>query len=105
MNAVTGWQYTLFELMLLSDRRLNMMRAFNQREGFNSKDDELPERLFEDPLQDKGPSGGRTVDREKFYECLKEYYRICGWDPETGNPTQSKLRELGLDWAHELVTK
>ena len=80
-----------------------MMRAFNQREGFSSKDDVLPERLFEDPLQDKGPSAGRTVDREKFYECIKEYYRICGWDQETGNPTESKLRELGLDWVNELV--
>ncbi len=103
VNAVTGWQYTLFELMLLGERRLNMMRAFNQREGFSSKDDVLPERIFEDPLQGEGPSAGRTVDREKFYECLKEYYRICGWDPDTGNPTETKLRELGLDWVNKLL--
>jgi aldehyde:ferredoxin oxidoreductase len=32
-----------------------------------------------------------------------EFYRIRGWDPETGVPTGSKLRELDLnDVAEEL---
>jgi aldehyde:ferredoxin oxidoreductase len=79
------------------------MRAFNQREGFTAKDDTLPERLFEDPIQGEGASVGLTVDRKSFYEGLKEYYRINGWDPETGNPTGTKLRELGLGWVDTLV--
>ena len=29
---------------------------------------------------------------------LDEYYGLMGWDVETGNPTGSKLGELGLDW-------
>ncbi|MCP4403483.1 MAG: aldehyde ferredoxin oxidoreductase family protein [bacterium] len=103
VNATTGWKYTLVELMLLGERRLNMMRAFNQREGFDAKDDMLPERLFEDGLTNDGPSAGRTVDREKFLTSRKYYYGINGWDLETGNPTEIKLRELGLGWVAELV--
>jgi aldehyde:ferredoxin oxidoreductase len=103
VNAVTGWEFTLFELMLLGERRVNMMRAFNAREGFGAKDDVLPERLFEDPLEGDGKSAGRTVNRELFYACLKEYYLINGWDPDTGNPTDVKLRELGLGWVSDLI--
>ncbi len=103
VNATTGWHYTLFELMLLGERRLNMMRAFNQREGFGAKDDMLPERLFEDALSSNGPSAGRKVDREQFLACREYYYGINGWDPETGNPTEIKLKELGLGWVADLV--
>ena len=103
VNATTGWNYTLVELMLLGERRLNLMRAFNQREGFDAKDDMLPERLFEDGLSSDGPSAGRTVDREKFLASRKYYYGINGWDLETGNPTEIKLRELGLGWVADLV--
>jgi aldehyde:ferredoxin oxidoreductase len=46
INAATGWQYTLAEFMLLGERRINLMRAFNAREGFSSKDDVLPPRLL-----------------------------------------------------------
>jgi hypothetical protein len=28
---------------------------------------------------------------------------MSGWDPVTGNPTEVKLRELGLDWAWEAM--
>ena len=65
----------------------------------------LPERLFEDPLSSNGPSDGRKVDREQFLACREYYYRINGWDPETGNPTEIKLRELGLGWVAELVNQ
>jgi aldehyde:ferredoxin oxidoreductase len=74
------------------------MRAFNAREGFTKADDTLPPRLFEDGLLDDGPTHGVAVDREKFIRLCEEYYRVMGWDVETGNPTEAKLRELGLDW-------
>ena len=87
----------MHELMLLGERRINLMRAFNQREGFGSADDDLPRRLFEDPLIDLGPGQGRTVDRDLFYRCREEYYRLNGWDPQTA----AKLEELGIGWAAE----
>jgi len=104
-NAATGWKYTLYEMMLMGERRLNLMKAFNQREGFTADDDILPERLFEDPLKSDAATNGTTVDRENFYKCREYYYAINGWDPKTGNTTEIKLRELGLDWVVDKLKK
>jgi len=103
INAATGWQHTLHELMLLGERRINLMKAFNAREGFSSKDDVLPPRLHEDPLVDNGPRKGAVVDEANFLKQRENYYVMSGWDPVTGNPTEVKLRELGLDWAWEAM--
>ena len=46
VQAVTGWDVTLEELMMVGKRRLNMLRAFNAREGFTRKDDRLPKKFF-----------------------------------------------------------
>jgi aldehyde:ferredoxin oxidoreductase len=105
LNAATGWRFTMHEFMLLGERRINLMRAFNQREGFDIEDDVLPSRLFEDPLLDDGPRKGAKLDRAVFLAAREEYYRQCGWDPSTGNPTEAKLRELGLGWIIEQRTK
>ncbi len=96
--AATGWDYSMEELLRLGERRLNLLRAFNAREGFSSADDMLPERLFSDGLLDKGPRAGAKIDRQRFLEIREEYYRLAGWDPQTGNPTPVKLKELGLEW-------
>lgn len=91
-----GWETSLFELMRIGERRINMMRYFNACEGFNKGDDTLPERLFK-PLPD-GPSKGRRVDKEQFTKALNTYYQFAGWDVETGNPTEGNLRKLSLGW-------
>jgi len=92
----TGWQTTLWELMKVGERRINMMRQINARRGFTRKDDHLPERLA-DPLPD-GPTEGRCVSRQAFEDMRDMYYALMGWDPSTGNPTPGKLMELGLEW-------
>ena len=30
---------------------------------------------------------------------LRLYYEMCGWDGQTGEPTEAKLAELELLWA------
>jgi len=96
VNAATGWHTNLWELMKVGERRINLMRAFNAREGFTRADDRLPQRLFE-PLSG-GPTDGQRCDPQAVTSLLEEYYRLMGWDVTTGNPTPTKLRELGLDW-------
>lgn len=91
-----GWETSLFELMRIGERRINMMRYFNAREGFAKGNDTLPERVFK-PLPD-GPSQGKYVDKEQFCKALDTYYQFAGWDMETGNPTASTLRKLSLGW-------
>ena len=62
-----GWETSIEELMEIGERKLNMMRQFNAREGFTKDDDTLPRRFFE-PLPD-GPSKGARIDRRNFDEA------------------------------------
>jgi aldehyde:ferredoxin oxidoreductase len=94
-----GWDTSLFELMKAGERRINMMRFFNQREGFSIEDDTIPDRLFA-PLPD-GPAEGACVNREDFNSARKRYYELAGWDPDTGQPTAATLKNLQLDWLLE----
>ncbi len=94
IKAVTGWEVTMWEIMKLGERRINLMRAFNAREGFTAADDKLPERMFA-PIPD-GIAEGKHVPREALMAAKEAYYAFMGWDPVTGNPTPMKLRELGL---------
>ncbi len=97
VRSVTGWEDVNFdELQKVGEMRLNMMRAFNAREGFDRKDDVLPEKLFT-PLKG-GVSDGWKIDRAEFESALDVYFKLCGWDVETGIPTQSKLDDLDLGW-------
>ncbi|MDR3354020.1 MAG: aldehyde ferredoxin oxidoreductase family protein [Synergistaceae bacterium] len=90
------WETSLEELMEIGERKLNMMRHFNAREGFTKKDDTLPGRFFE-PLPD-GPSKGARVDRRSFDEARELYYSLAGWDEFSGNPSPEKLKSLSLEW-------
>lgn len=91
-----GWDTSVFELMRIGERRINMMRHFNALAGFTKADDKLPKRMFE-PMP-KGPSEGVQLDEKKFNEALELYYAYAGWDSETGNPTDTILRKLSLGW-------
>ena len=95
VRAVTGWNVSLWELMKAGERALNLMRAFNAREGFTSAQDKLPRKLFR-PLSG-GPSDGIAVTAEEMSAALPTYYAMCGWDAE-GRPTRAKLEELGIAW-------
>ena len=101
LNAITGWNASLFELMKAGERGTMMARAFNSREGFTIKDDKLPKRLF-DPKPD-GPNAGKKIFEEKdFDNAIRLFYDVTGVDPETGRPRKGKLVELGLEWVEEL---
>jgi aldehyde:ferredoxin oxidoreductase len=94
VRAVTGWQVSLFELMKVGERRLNMLRYFNAREGFTRKDDALPKKFFQ-PLAGEGPTAGVAIDPLEFEAALDTYYQLMGWTSD-GVPTQTKLVELGV---------
>jgi len=99
VRAVAGWPVSLFELMKVGERRLNLLRMFNAREGLDRKDDVLPAKFFE-PLAGTGPTAGVAIDRGEFEAAIDLYYELMGWAPN-GVPTHAKLLELGIDWAAE----
>jgi aldehyde:ferredoxin oxidoreductase len=97
VRTVTGWGDVSFdELQKVGERRVNMMRAFNAREGLDRKDDVLPDKVFK-PLKG-GVSDGWKLDRDEVEAALDTYFDFCGWDVETGIPTRHKLEELDLGW-------
>lgn len=100
-TAVSGFPGNLWFLMKAGERRLNMLKAFNYREGIEVNLDELPERIFQ-PLE-KGVQKGVSVNRSDLKQALKDYYAITGWDYKTGRPTRGKLLELGLSWLEETI--
>ena len=104
LNAVTGWNASLFELMKAAERSTMLARAFNSREGLSIKDDRLPKRLF-DPKPDGPEAGKRIFEEGDFEKGVELLYEIIGCDPETGRPHRGKLLELGLEWADDLLSK
>jgi len=97
INAATGWDMTLDEYVKVGERRINMMRAFNAREGFTRADDKLMKKFFK-PLQGSGPTAGIYYKPEEFDQMKEVYYQLAGWDVATGNPSKEKLASLGLEW-------
>ncbi len=101
INAATGWNLTMEQALQIGERATNMARIFNLREGFSRKDDTLPERLFQ-PLEN-GALQGQAMPRDEFEQSLTILYGKKGWHPQTGIPSPEKLRQLGLDWAIEML--
>jgi aldehyde:ferredoxin oxidoreductase len=95
LNAATGWDMSIFEMLKVAERTITMPRLFNLREGFTAADDTLPARMFE-PLRN-GALAGRALDPAEFAQALDLYYQMAGWN-EHGVPTPGKLAELGLTW-------
>lgn len=91
LNAATGADYTLEELMKAGERIINAERLFLSRAGFSRKDDTLPDRLTKTPAP-TGPAKGMVCHLD---EMLEEYYREQNWTAD-GIPTEERLRELGL---------
>ncbi len=99
IQAVTGWaDFDLDELMLVGERRLNLMRLFNAREGLTRADDKLPKKFFK-ALAGTGPTANVKLTEAELSEAQDLYYELSGWDPLTGNPTPATLQRLGLEWA------
>ena len=97
LSAATGWEVNVEEILQVGARRLNMLRAFNAREGFTRSEDVLP-RKFSRAMQGEGPTAGVSYAPEDLERYKDAYYRLAGWDMNTGNPTPQRLAELGLDW-------
>jgi len=98
VRHVTGWDdFSLDELMAVGERRLNMMRAFNAREGIGRAADQLPKKFYK-ALQGTGPTAGVALTEEEMKAAVDTYYELSGWDKATGNPTPETLKRLELDW-------
>ncbi|MFP3951659.1 MAG: aldehyde ferredoxin oxidoreductase family protein [Candidatus Bathyarchaeia archaeon] len=98
IQAVTGWDVSMHELMKVAERTLNLARVFNLREGFTAGDDWLPPRFFHP--QTRGALADTAVDPADLRDAIDFYYQMMGWSGE-GVPRPGVLHELGVGWAIE----
>ncbi|MDF2759228.1 MAG: aor 7 [Thermomicrobiales bacterium] len=96
LAAVTGWETSGYEIMRFGERRNHLMRVYNLREGLTAADDTLPDRFFDDPISE-GTWAGTRLDRQRFFEAIRTYYQMMGWD-EDGCPRPATLIDHHLEW-------
>ena len=89
-NAVTGWNYTIEDLMLAGNRIFTRQRLINLRDGYNAKTDVLPDKMFK-----AAKEGFRAENIPPFSELMENYYAYRGWD-ENGVPKEKILNRLAL---------
>jgi aldehyde:ferredoxin oxidoreductase len=96
LAAVSGLNIDFDDLMTIGERVSNLQRCFNVREGIRRKDDRIPKRLMQTPVD--GPFSKRLETAIEDYDAmLDEYYTVRGWDTETGVPGIETLKALDLD--------
>jgi aldehyde:ferredoxin oxidoreductase len=94
LNAITGWEFTDEEAMKMSMRVANLFRAFNIRHGFTPEVEEPSPRYGSAPVD--GPVEGKSI-MPYWEKMLDEYYKLMGWDRDSGKPLPRTLRSLGLE--------
>jgi len=92
LNAVTDGGWSIEEIALAGERIYTYKRLLNHRLGMTRADDTLPKPL-RTPLKD-GNAAGYAPDVDAM---LQRYYRVRGWDEQTGMPTKAVLRRLQLE--------
>jgi aldehyde:ferredoxin oxidoreductase len=95
LSAVTGWDYDLDEVYHAGMRIGTMRHAFNLREGHNPLTRNVPGRLVGEPALTEGNVKGITVD---YKTMNREYLELCDWDLHTTVPSESSLRDLGMEF-------
>lgn len=97
VNHVTGFDYTLEELMKLGRRIWYIKRGLSNLFGDRAKDDKLPKRLMT-PME-TGPTEGSVPDMDLM---LKEFYELRGFNDD-GVPEKEILERLGLSDLAQLL--
>jgi aldehyde:ferredoxin oxidoreductase len=105
VSAATGMNFTGEKLLEIGERIYNLEKAFNCKMGYGGREyDTIPSRFMEEvpPFPPRNTKEA-LVTKDKFKYLLDEYYKLRGWDVETGLLTKDTLERLGLkDVADEL---
>jgi len=89
-NAVTGWHFSVGELLKTGERGFTVQRLINLRDGYGAKTDVLPKKMYQTAKE-----GFRAGKHIPFDQLMKEYYEVRGWD-EDGVPTKKTLKMLNV---------
>ncbi len=89
-NAITGFHWSLPQLLKVGERAFLLQRLVNIRDGKGAEYDKMPKRMFEPAKQ-----GFRRGKVPPIDALIRKYYKLRGWN-EKGNPTPQKLAELEI---------
>ena len=90
VNFVTGFDYTLDEILAIGRRIWYLKRGLTNLFGARAEDDRLPKRLM--TVLEEGPTEGSLPDMDMM---LGEFYALRGFDDQ-GIPTREVLEGVGL---------
>jgi len=93
INAATGWSLTPNDYMDIGERIQTIKQAFNVKHGIEPRDYKLSDRALGLPPLAEGANKGRTVPIDKL---RRDYWQCFDWDQETGKPTATALKRLGI---------
>lgn len=88
----SGLEFTERQLEEVGKRIIDTERLFNLKNGLTKKDDTLPKRYFDDEMPLK-IAKGHKIEREKFAEMLRGYYKLRNWT-ENGEIKEERKREI-----------
>jgi aldehyde:ferredoxin oxidoreductase len=94
VNTATGWSLSVEDAIIISERAVNLLRAFNIRHGVGIEVEAPSIRYGSVPVD--GPAKGKDIKVHWNY-MLDAYYKHMGWDRASGKPLPEKLHSLGLD--------
>jgi aldehyde:ferredoxin oxidoreductase len=94
LDAVTGWNLSMKDILNVGTRIVNLQRMFNLREGLEPKEmDGFSHRLGTAPME--GPGTGKTL-APFSKKIISEYYRLMKWD-KSGRPLPETMKKFGLE--------
>jgi aldehyde:ferredoxin oxidoreductase len=105
-SNVTGIEVNEKSLEIYGERITNIIRAIMVTEKRTIHEDDIDQIRYEIPIRvRRGSNEKALVDKEKFNEAKIRYYKLRGWDTETGRPTNKKLKDLGLHDVQDKLKK
>ena len=94
LNAATGRDLSLTDVMTIGRRVINTLRVFNFRHGLDPALEAPSPRYGSAPVD--GPIAGKSIS--PYFKWMKSFYfELMGWDPDTGKPLPHTLKSLGLE--------
>ena len=112
LTAVTGRRTDQSELAVYGERIFNLQREILLCEGWQARKDDMPGEinftvpiesdhlnphlLVPGPAEDPVTVKGNLLDRDDYEHMRREFYKLRGWNPETGLQRTETLQRLGL---------
>ncbi|MGB2813572.1 MAG: aldehyde ferredoxin oxidoreductase C-terminal domain-containing protein [Dehalococcoidales bacterium] len=94
INAATGWNLSLEEVMKIGRRVVAMMRIYNLKCGL-TPDKETTSPRYGSQCVD-GPNTDKPI-APHWEKMMDQYYQMVGWDRKTGMPLPETLKELDIE--------